>query len=85
MRHKLRGGQIKVGFYWLKTCENPTMIFLKDLTSKEFLKHIKALKLENNRIIDQGNIEKEFVNHYKLVQSQGIITKEKKFVYGNMC
>ena len=56
------------------------MIFFKDMTSKEFVKHIKALKIKkNNRIIDQGNIGKEFFNHYKLVfQSQGIITKEGK-------
>ena len=61
------------------------MIFLKDMTSKEFVKNIKALKIKNNRIIDQGNIENEFVNHYKLVfQSQGIITKERK-LYMKTC
>ena len=61
------------------------MIFFKDLTSKEFVKHIKALKIKNNRIIDQGNIEKEFVNHYKLVfQSQRIIAKEIK-LYMQTC
>ena len=55
------------------------MRFFKDLTSKEFLKHIKALKIKNNKIIDQGNIGKDFVNRYRLVfQSQGIITKERK-------
>jgi hypothetical protein len=55
------------------------MRFFKALTSKEFLKHIKALKIKNNRIFNQGNIGKEFVNNYKLVfQTQGIITKERK-------
>ena len=46
------GGQIKFGFHWLKTCENPTMIFFKDLTSKEFVKHIKALKIKNKEMVD---------------------------------
>ena len=46
---------------------------LKCFLLRKNVEHIKALEIEDGRITNQVNIEKRFVNHYKMVfQSCGI-------------
>jgi hypothetical protein len=36
------------------------MIFFKDLTSKEFVKHIKALKIKNKEMVDDQFLTRDY-------------------------
>jgi hypothetical protein len=44
-----------------------TRAFFKALAFKEVAKQIKYLKAMLRRITNQANIEKEYINHYKMV------------------
>jgi hypothetical protein len=76
--YKERGAQIIAKPHWLKVGDMPTMAFFKVIASKEVLENIKALKIKYGRNIDDMNIEKEFVNHYKSISHSQGMRKERK-------
>jgi hypothetical protein len=59
--------QIQCRLHHFKLSNRPTKAFFKALSTKGATKCMKVLKIIKGCITNREDIEKEFVNHYKMV------------------